>query len=124
MIVFIAFLLDKGNENGYPWIMEQRKGDDKMNEKKKTRKCPACNGSLKASRVENVDVDRCRKCGGLTSESMYLGDSYTLVLPYFHEGSYREDEVRYFDFTTLGSEGVSRRHGWYVPRTRRIVQVG
>ncbi len=32
--------------------------------------------------------------------------------------------VKYFDFTTLGSQGISRRHGWYDTVTRCITQVG
>ena len=91
---------------------------------KSARKCIACDGRLKEVRIENVTIDRCQSCDGMQSNGIYLGESYTLVLPYFEIGSYNEDEPRYFDFTALGSDGVGRRHGWYLPRTRRIAQIG
>lgn len=95
-----------------------------MSEKTKTtRTCPACSGSLKA-KDGRVDLDECRRCGGVVSQSMYKGDSFEVVLPFFETGSYEPEEERYFDLTVVGSEGVERRHGWYLPRTRRITQVG
>lgn len=82
--------------------------------------CTGCGGK----RFENVDsmVKRCRRCGGLTG-SMYLGDSYKYVLPYFDSNPTMDGAV-YFDFDCVGSEGEVRRHGWYRPETKRLVQVG
>ena len=31
--------------------------------------CPRCGGSLKESRVENVSIDTCEKCGGVWLDS-------------------------------------------------------
>ena len=57
-------------------------------------------------------------------ESIYLGESYELVLPEFETGETAREDLRYYDLTCLGSKGLTRRHGWYNRRTRRIVQVG
>jgi len=70
-------------------------------------------------------VRQCDACRAMFSDvPMYLGDSYTLVLPYWHEGPSNPESERYFDFTVIGSKGVERRHGWFNIHSRRIVQVG
>jgi hypothetical protein len=96
-----------------------------MSDKKKSngRRCPACSGSLK-SKDGRLDLDECRRCEAVVSQTMYKGDSFEVVLPFFETGSYEPEEQRYFDLTVVGSEGVERRHGWYLPRTRRMTQVG
>ena len=86
------------------------------------QRCPGCSGRLKAT--EKLGVYTCRACQGLIATSIYLGDSYGLVLPYWETGDTAPEDLRYFDFTCLGSNGLQRRHGWYNRRTRRTVQVG
>jgi hypothetical protein len=88
--------------------------------------CPACSGKRIKTipRAGIVPEHRtCRRCNAIFGE-MYLGDSYTLVLPRFTTRDVPAEEQRYFDFLTLGSKGLSRRHGWYDPKTRGLVQIG
>jgi hypothetical protein len=62
-------------------------------------------------------------CGGIyTIHRIYLGDSYAIVLPDWHTGP--ETTPVYYDLDVLGSAGPERRHGWFEPTTRRIVQTG
>jgi len=83
-------------------------------------RCPACNSNRRKN-TEIFGVYECRKCDAIYGEC-YLGDSYSLVLPYWHTGP--DGDIRYYDLTCLGSEGVTRRHGWFNTKTRRIVQTG
>jgi hypothetical protein len=85
--------------------------------------CPACSHRL-ATPVEGfAQVYRCAKCEAIFG-SCYLGDSYTLVLPYMVTVEPPAERTRYYDIECLGSKGITRRHGWYDTETRRIVQVG
>lgn len=83
-------------------------------------KCTACSGTLKAE----GRVKRCRKCGGLHIDHIYMGDVYahvklgTLVDP--PDGA----DLRYFDITYVGSDGLHRAHGWYDPQTLLVAQYG
>ncbi len=92
-----------------------------------TRCCPACS----ATHPQEVETDgvrhwRCRKCEAIFSDTIYLGESYTLVRPFLHPTPQEvpPEGARYFDFLALGSKGVRRRHGWFDLLTRLIVQVG
>jgi hypothetical protein len=87
----------------------------------RTTGCPACSHQT-AYRV-GLQVFRCAQCEALYGQC-YLGESYHYVLPYFVETEPPAETTRYFDLTCLGSGGICRRHGWYGPATRRIVQVG
>lgn len=84
--------------------------------------CPACSHT-KGFTVKMASVYECGACHALYGHC-YLGDSYGYVLPFFAEASVPAERQRYFDFETLGSQGVGRRHGWFDPMTRRITQVG
>lgn len=90
--------------------------------------CSATTGT-KEPGVVGAEIYRCGGCGGLVG-SCYKGDSYGLVRPYFvsaqraAEFTAAEEAGRYYDLQVLGSDGVSRRHGWYDPETRGIIQVG
>lgn len=87
--------------------------------------CPGCSGK-KYRRVLGVSsgrIHRCERCGAIVADSIYLGESYEAVLPWFSEAK-GEVEARYFDFVCIGSEGISRRHGWFNIADRRIVQIG
>jgi len=92
--------------------------------------CPGC--SCTTGRPENsapAGVYCCARCNGLIGRC-YLGDTYVLVSPWFAEPDrLREmqrahDGGRYFDLIGLGSAGIERRHGWYDPLTRRVIQAG
>lgn len=86
--------------------------------------CPNCGKVISQKQhVGVIGVYRCQHCEALVGEC-YLGESYTLVRPFFAPKDVPFEQTRYFDFTTLGSEGIGRRHGWYDPDTRLIVQVG
>jgi hypothetical protein len=68
-------------------------------------------------------VFECSKCGALFG-SCYLGDSFMLVRPFMASSEVAHEHMRYFDFSTLGSEGLGRRHGWFDVNTKLITQVG
>lgn len=84
-------------------------------------KCPACNGT-EHEKTATFGVHRCKGCGAIHGRT-YLGTSYGIVEPRFDEDESFEGTV-YFDLECLGSKGMTRRHGWYRPSTKRIVQVG
>ena len=85
--------------------------------------CRACSGKMFEKKYNGTV--QCKRCGAIQNDGpMYLGDSYAHVLPYFDTEGCKPEEERYFDFTCLGSKGITRRHGWYNPETRRITQVG
>jgi len=88
--------------------------------------CPACS-HVRGNKADAKGVYTCKSCGGIFHNSgyLYLGDSYTYVLPQWDaEGACRIEDQRYFDLTVLGSKGIERRHGWFNPATKRITQVG
>ena len=85
--------------------------------------CPACNGKRRKA-TNQSGVYECARCGAIYGEC-YKGDSYALVRPWFKtETDIPSERIRYFDFTVLGSDGISRRHGWFDTETRQIVQIG
>ena len=71
----------------------------------------------------NPTIFRCSKCGAIYG-TCTLGESYECVLPLMSIREIPTEKTRYYDFTTFGSEGMGRRHGWYDPKTRLITQVG
>lgn len=84
--------------------------------------CPACN-SKSLTEIKTASVYTCDDCGAIFGQT-HLGDSYAYVKPMFVSEESPVEEIRYFDFTCIGSDGVTRRHGWYHPSTKKIVQVG
>lgn len=85
--------------------------------------CRLC-GSKRAHTTQVARVYECAKCGAISGEC-YKGESYRLVGAHFDApGACAPDQERYYDITTLGSDGVNRRHGWFNPATRLITQVG
>lgn len=84
-------------------------------------KCPGCNGKLVAGK-DNALIRTCKSCGGLIG-SCYRGELYGHVkvhLPMIATS----DDMQYFDFDVLGSDGVQRVHGWMDRATKRVVQYG
>lgn len=84
--------------------------------------CPACNHKGQEE-TEVVTVSRCTRCGAIYG-TCYKGEAYGLVKPYMTTEDVPDERLRYFDFTMLGSDGVTRRHGWYDIKTRLVVQTG
>lgn len=84
--------------------------------------CPACNGKRFRS-TALIQVQECRTCGAIFG-TCYRGDSYTLVSPYMATENVPAERLRFYDLTILGSEGISRSHGWYDPSTKLVHQVG
>ncbi len=82
--------------------------------------CPAC--SSKKSTTLHSGVEECSACGAVYGRC-YLGTSYEFVLPYWDDAP-NCPEQKYFDFECLGSEGLTRRHGWFNPETKKITQTG
>ena len=92
-------------------------------------KCPCCGASQNhsSSHSHQGRVRQCRKCKAVYTQegsTIYLGESYTLVGPTFSSDPAAEDRKVYFDLRCLGSAGLSRRHGWFDPKTGLLVQVG
>lgn len=86
--------------------------------------CTACSSKNGRSHEDDKGVVTCRSCGGVyTSRPIYLGESYAYVLPRW-SGRSDMDGAKYFDLTTLGSEGIKRSHGWFDPDTKLILQTG
>lgn len=85
--------------------------------------CPACSNK-RGNKPDSNRVYTCKRCGAIFSSNIYLGDSYTYVLPYMAKQEVAPEQLRYYDLTCLGSEGIQRRHGWYDPDTKLIHQVG
>jgi hypothetical protein len=87
--------------------------------------CPCC---LSKRRKERKDLQgtiyQCSECEALYGRC-YLGDSYGIVKPEWADNqNLPAHRIKYFDLTCLGSEGLTRRHGWFDPETRKIVQIG
>ena len=91
----------------------------KGNQISRPSECPGC-GSTKMT--PEGKVWSCKGCGGLLGDHLYLGDSYGLVSPMMT--SEPVSEPRYFDLSGVSSQGRYRRHGWYDPKTRLVVQAG
>lgn len=86
-------------------------------------KCPACSSVKHEKHGEVSGVYVCRSCGAVHGQC-YLGESYGLVQPYWHEGPSSPEQERYYDFETVGSKGLDRRHGWFNVESKRITQTG
>jgi len=98
------------------------------------RNCPACNARITrtvmnapyrtASGYDIPGVRVCPKCQAVFGEC-YLGESYDIIIPCMDENpNPPQEDLRYYDLTTLGSKGIQRTHGWFNIKTRRVVQVG
>jgi len=86
--------------------------------------CPACSSTRNTLRNDlGAQIYECRKCGAIHG-TCYLGDSYSIVRPHLTDEPVPADRMRYFDLLTLGSEGLTRRHGWFDQQTRLVVQIG
>ena len=84
--------------------------------------CPCCDGKRRKA-TDYAGVFECSRCGAIYGEC-WKGDSYALVLPRMTARPVPPERCRYYDLTVLGSDGVTRRHGWFDTETRLIVQVG
>lgn len=85
--------------------------------------CPACGKKNNQIEIQSCRVYECGKCHAIYG-TLSKGDSYTYVRPFWHDGESKPDDERYYNFVCLGSEGISRRHGWFNTISKRIVQVG
>ncbi len=75
--------------------------------------CPACN-RVRGNRQFKPGVYECAACGVIFTPrggTIYLGESYDLVLPYFADEEVAPEQLRYYDLMVLGSKGMERRHG-------------
>lgn len=89
--------------------------------------CPACNHKksrpYRKPNGQPTPANECTKCGAVFG-TLYLGESYGIVKPWMTAENIDPNDTRYYDFECLGSEGITRRHGWFDPSTGLIVQVG
>jgi len=84
--------------------------------------CPACS-SKQFAETDDLRVSTCKRCGAIFG-TLPLGTSYQYVLPYFEKQPAPIEQCRYFDFLCIASDGLRRRHGWYNPANKLIVQAG
>lgn len=89
--------------------------------------CPACNATRR-TQTRTTGVYTCGRCGCLYGQT-YKGEASALVLPFMAsqaaaDAAQAAGTVKPFDLTCLGSDGVTRRHGFYDTVTRRVTQVG
>jgi len=84
--------------------------------------CPACSGRKHHRHPKVHGVYTCDRCGAVHG-TCYKGESYEIVLPYWHEGESKPEDERYYDLETLGTT-IERRHGWFNINTKRITQTG
>jgi ribosomal protein L37AE/L43A len=85
--------------------------------------CRACSNKRGNKETATRGVYTCAACGAIFG-TCYLGDSYGFVLPRMSSAAVSPEDQKYFDFTTLGSAGLGRRHGWFDPTSKLITQVG
>lgn len=91
--------------------------------------CPACRHALSMDAVARpfqkvAGVFECDQCAAIFGKVL-PGAGVYLVHEKWLADANEDTETRYFDLTTVSDgEVVSRRHGWYNPATRRIVQTG
>jgi len=94
--------------------------------------CPCCGKRLTVKALNTqvevngrkvVGTRTCQNCGAI-SGTVSLGDSYSIVKPFMTCEDVPMAQTIYFDFKTLGSQGIGRRHGWFDPKTRLVVQAG
>jgi len=84
--------------------------------------CSADRGTPDPSGV--LGLYTCGNCGGLVGRCS-LGSFYSIVRPrWCKEPNVSRERWRYYDVSTLGSEGIQRHHGWYDRETGCILQTG
>ena len=93
-------------------------------------RCPACSATaIRQNQILGLSgrsyrVSTCKNCDAIFSDSIYYGDFLDIIHMKFADPEPPPSQTRYFDFTTLGSKGIQRIHGWYDVNTRRVVQIG
>lgn len=85
--------------------------------------CRGCGRKTTQAETKVARVYECGHCGAIWGEC-YIGESYEMVRPYMTTINFDPADTRYYDMTTIGSEGLRRRHGWFEPTSRLITQVG
>lgn len=88
---------------------------------KTTPPCPCC-AETRGTETDVAGVYKCASCGGIHG-TCYRGEAYDFYRQVWHEGP-SEEGLQYIDLTMLGSDGVSRFHGWIDKTTKCIVQTG
>jgi len=88
----------------------------------KIQNCPACGNTRKKEvSIEDI-VYECTRCGCIYGK-LTLGQSYKYVSG-LAKGKINKANIKPFDLICLSSKGIIRRHGWYDPNTKKVVQVG
>ena len=94
----------------------------KMHRLPKHKACPACSHAL-AYDTDVAGVHECARCTAVFGHC-YLGDSYKFAWPKWSPTEPPHDQLQHFDLECLGSEGITRRHGWVDRATKLLVQTG
>ena len=85
--------------------------------------CTACSHTH-FSGTSHHSIVTCNGCGGVQG-TVTVGDvTHFVHLHRWHTGEALPEDLRFFDFTLLGSAGVSRSHGWFHRVSRNVVQFG
>ena len=90
--------------------------------------CPACsNEGMVGTKYPTVWI--CERCSAVFGSVADEAQSYEIVKPMFLQEDGRdllaEGLGQYFDLMHVDADGnLQRRHGWYDPQTRMILQTG
>ena len=88
--------------------------------------CPGCSKKVTVKTMNTAykgvtGARCCPKCGAVFG-TVYKGESYKLVKPWMGDGSF--DNAFYYDLEVLGSDGITRRHGWADKDSLLVIQTG
>jgi hypothetical protein len=87
-----------------------------------TTKCGGCDGKI--VNVDGLGVGTCASCGGTcTTRRILFSESLRYVGTQWSDRTDMEG-ARYFDLDVANQQGFFRRHGWFDPKTRLILQDG
>lgn len=91
-------------------------------------KCKCCDRKISQKALNThydgiMGIFECNHCGAIQGQC-YKGQSYQVVLPFFSTEAIDSADWKYFDIKCLGSDGISRRHGWFNPNDRKLIQAG
>jgi hypothetical protein len=119
-------------------LLEEMKRNSRPSPSKASRpdkaspaECPCCSKTMTVKAFNNpykaggrtiLGIHECPHCGAVFGQC-YQGESYSIVYPRWQESGDFENAF-YYDLTILGSDGITRSHGWADKTTRRIIQTG
>jgi Zn-finger nucleic acid-binding protein len=92
-----------------------------------TETCPGCSGTLRPVVEATVACYRCNRCSGVIAFNLTEYEAFQVVRAGWapNPNMIRPEDQYYFDITYRTASGKQeRRHGWFDPLTRLILQTG